>query len=159
MAACAHGEAAGAIETGVADAGHVGDPPDHSADAVLLVGPLYHLRTRPERLQARREARRMANPGALIFRWSARIDAYIGQKLAEAQPDTTEQQLSVITRIRWIVPLMAGGFTAYTHGPRQLWADARVAGIEPLALVGIEGVGYLRSALEERWRDPTGTVA
>ena len=33
--------------------------PDESADVVLLMGPLYHLRDREERLQALREALRM----------------------------------------------------------------------------------------------------
>lgn len=154
---------ASAIETGVADACDLADLPDHSVDAVLLLGPLYHLRTRPERLQAWREVRRIAKPGALVFgaaisRWSARLDAYIGQKLYASFPRTTEQ-LPAIERTGWIPPLVPGGFTAYTHRPRQLWAEARAVGLEPLTLVGIEGVGYLLSDLEGRWQDPTARAA
>jgi ubiquinone/menaquinone biosynthesis C-methylase UbiE len=37
---------------------------DESQDAVLLLGPLYHLPEREGRLQALREARRVARPGA-----------------------------------------------------------------------------------------------
>ena len=39
---------------------------DESADVVLLMGPLYHLRDREERLQALREALRMLKKGGLL---------------------------------------------------------------------------------------------
>ena len=41
--------------------------PDESADVVLLMGPLYHLRDRGERLQALREALRMLKKGGLLM--------------------------------------------------------------------------------------------
>lgn len=40
---------------------------DESWDAVLLLGPLYHLGRREDRLQALREARRVARPGAPVL--------------------------------------------------------------------------------------------
>jgi ubiquinone/menaquinone biosynthesis C-methylase UbiE len=40
---------------------------DRSADAVLLLGPLYHLTERAERLKALREAHRVLRPGGLVF--------------------------------------------------------------------------------------------
>jgi ubiquinone/menaquinone biosynthesis C-methylase UbiE len=39
---------------------------DHSADAVLLLGPLYHLTSREDRLTALREARRVLRPGGIV---------------------------------------------------------------------------------------------
>ncbi|MDX6235717.1 MAG: hypothetical protein QOG10_532, partial [Kribbellaceae bacterium] len=42
------------------------DQPDNSADAVLLLGPLYHLVDREDRLQALREARRVLRPGGIL---------------------------------------------------------------------------------------------
>ena len=41
--------------------------PDRSADAVLLLGPLYHLTERADRLAALREARRVLRPGGVVF--------------------------------------------------------------------------------------------
>jgi ubiquinone/menaquinone biosynthesis C-methylase UbiE len=40
---------------------------DASQDAVLLLGPLYHLLERRDRLSALREARRVARPGAPVL--------------------------------------------------------------------------------------------
>lgn len=40
---------------------------DDSQDAVLMLGPLYHLPEREDRLQALREARRVARPGAPVI--------------------------------------------------------------------------------------------
>ncbi len=41
--------------------------PSDSADATLLLGPLYHLIGEEEKLKALREARRVTKPGGLIF--------------------------------------------------------------------------------------------
>ena len=40
---------------------------DHSFDAVLLFGPLYHLHSRADRLQCIAEARRVCKPGGKLF--------------------------------------------------------------------------------------------
>jgi len=50
-------------ETG--DARHV-NRPDESADVVLLMGPLYHLRNREDRLQSLRESLRVLKKGGLL---------------------------------------------------------------------------------------------
>jgi ubiquinone/menaquinone biosynthesis C-methylase UbiE len=54
------------IQSQVADARQL-DLAGQSADAVLLLGPLYHLDRRPDRLRALAEARRVARPGAPLF--------------------------------------------------------------------------------------------
>jgi ubiquinone/menaquinone biosynthesis C-methylase UbiE len=48
------------------DARHL-DFPANRADAVLLLGPLYHLTERPDRLQALLEARRVLRPRGILF--------------------------------------------------------------------------------------------
>jgi ubiquinone/menaquinone biosynthesis C-methylase UbiE len=50
----------------VGDARHL-PYPDASADVALLMGPLYHLTERDDRLAALREARRVLRPGGLAF--------------------------------------------------------------------------------------------
>ena len=40
--------------------------PDQSAGAVLLMGPLYHITERGERLSALREAKRLLRPGGTL---------------------------------------------------------------------------------------------
>jgi len=39
---------------------------DDSVEAVLLLGPLYHLTSRDDRLQALREAYRIVRPGGVL---------------------------------------------------------------------------------------------
>jgi ubiquinone/menaquinone biosynthesis C-methylase UbiE len=56
---------------------------DQSADALLMLGPLYHLTERSDRLLALREARRVTRTGAPIFvaaisRFSALLDSLSG---------------------------------------------------------------------------------
>jgi len=58
-----------------------------SFDVVLLLGPLYHLQTEPERLQAVREAWHVLRPGGLIF--TAFITRYAAfRDLAKNSPAT-----------------------------------------------------------------------
>src|SRR5215203_1934685 len=72
-------EAAGVrLEAAVGDARSL-DLEDESVDAVLLLGPLYHLLERDDRLMALREARRILRPGGVMFaaaisRWVTRLD-------------------------------------------------------------------------------------
>ena len=56
------------------------DLDDSSVDAVLLLGPLYHLHRRSDRLQALREAKRIVRPGGPIFA------AAISRSLASFRP-------------------------------------------------------------------------
>jgi ubiquinone/menaquinone biosynthesis C-methylase UbiE len=66
--------------------------PDSSVDAVVLLGPLYHLRERAHRVQALHEARRIVHPGgplfaAVISRWAPRLDGVVAERLYEGYPD------------------------------------------------------------------------
>jgi len=82
-----------ARESGVALAAYVhADAKDLNAianrsfDVVLLMGPLYHLLSRPQRLRAVREARRVLRPGGKLF--AAFIGRYsILQYAAARSPD------------------------------------------------------------------------
>ena len=73
------------IRTAVGDVRDI-DLPGASVDAVLLLGPLYHLIDRAERVRALRECARIVRPGgpvfaAVISRWAARIDGMLRERL------------------------------------------------------------------------------
>jgi ubiquinone/menaquinone biosynthesis C-methylase UbiE len=56
---------------------------DEAAEAVLLLGPLYHLTERRDRLAALAEARRVLKPGGLVFaagisRFASLLDGLLG---------------------------------------------------------------------------------
>jgi SAM-dependent methyltransferase len=129
---------------------------DDSVDAVLLLGPLYHLTEREDRLAALREARRVLRPGgvvaaAVISRFASALDGvYSGylsdprfwpivqQDLADGQHRSASDELPAFT-------------TAYFHRPEELAEELQDAGFELDALLGVEGPAWL---LVDRWDDP-----
>ena len=131
---------------------------DGTVDAVLLLGPLYHLRRRQERLGALREAWRVVSPGGPVFvaaisRWAPRLDGELRARLYESLPAIRELTPAV-ERTGWLPPLFPGSFSAYCHRPRQLRAELYAAGFQVLDLVAVEGMGFVLSDLDERLADP-----
>ena len=146
-----------AIDTAIGDARQL-DLPDASMDAVLLLGPLYHLPRRPDRVQVLAEAKRLVRPGGLVFaaaisRWAPRLDAIIAQQIHTRMPWALDE-LPDLERTGWIKPLFPGAFTGFSHRPRQLHGEARDAGLHVVSVVGIESVAFLLPDLAERVADP-----
>ncbi|HEX4208095.1 MAG TPA: class I SAM-dependent methyltransferase [Ktedonobacteraceae bacterium] len=114
-----------------------------SFDVVLLLGPLYHLLTEPERQQAICEAWRVLRPGGLIF--TAFITRYAAfRDLARNSPSILLEK-----RAEWEEILRTGvyhagqgvGFTdAYFARPSEIVPLMEEAGFETLELVGCEGI-------------------
>jgi S-adenosylmethionine-dependent methyltransferase len=140
-----------AEESAVELAGYIhGDarrPPDlasGSADAVLLMGPLYHLLSAPHREEALHEARRLLKPDGLIFaaflarynvvRFWARQDPL---RMVEQQ-ERYERLLA--TGVHEAAP-EGGGFTdAYFALPTEISPLMEEAGFHTLDLIACEGV-------------------
>jgi len=146
-----------AIHTAVGDARHL-DLGDAAVDAVLLLGPLYHLRRRADRLRALREARRVVRPGGPVFvaaisRWAPRLDGVLTLRLYESRPELREL-VDVVERTGWMPPLAPDSFSAYCHRPGQLRAELRAAGLQVVDLVSVEGLAFTLDDLEERMADP-----
>jgi SAM-dependent methyltransferase len=146
-----------AIDTAVGDARSL-DLADASVDAVLLLGPLYHLARRVERVQALREARRVVRPGGPVFaaaisRWAARYDGVLRLRLYEQVPGILEA-IGPLERTGVLPPLEPGWFTAYTHRPGQLRAEFTSAGLAVADLVNVECGAFLLADLRERMADP-----
>jgi len=138
--------------------------PDASADSVLLLGPLYHLTDRSERLQALREAARVVRPGgviavAAISRFASLFDGLargflfdpefrpiVERDLAEGQHRNPDE------REHWFT-------TAYFHEPEQLREEISGVGLEVVELVGIEGLAGWLGHLGDRWETPEGRAA
>ena len=119
----AAGDLAGRIRTEVGDARDL-DLDDDSADAVLLLGPLYHLVDREQRLRALREVRRVARPGApvlvsAISRWAPRLHGYLAERLYERAAFFPEL-VRVVEESGRLNESVPGWFTAYCHRPEQL---------------------------------------
>jgi SAM-dependent methyltransferase len=130
---------------------------DATVDAVLLLGPIYHLRRRDDRIQALREAGRIVRPCGPVFvaaisRWATRLDGVLRLRLYTSLPAMLEVP-SAHQAHRMATPLFSGSFTAYTHRPSQLRSELRSAGLRVLDLVSIEGPAFLLHDLDDRLAD------
>ena len=145
------------LRTAVGDAREL-DLADASVDAVLLLGPLYHLRRRTDRVRALAEARRVVRPGGPVFaaaisRWAPRLDGILLSRLDEAYPDMPSL-VAGVERTGQLPPLGPGSFSGFCHRPRQLRAEMREAGLTVADLVSVEGPAYLLADLADRLEDP-----
>ena len=141
------------IHSAVADARSL-DLADDSVDAVLLLGPLYHLTQQPDRVQALREAYRIVRVGGPVFgaaisRWAARLDAMLRLRIYQDVPDAAAI-IGPVERTGVLPPLVPGGFTGYTHRPGELRAEFAAAGLEVADLVAVEGGAVLLNDLDDR---------
>ena len=110
---------------------------DGSFDAVLLLGPLYHLAGRSERLQALREARRVTRAGGFVFAAAlSRFVAFGANVLGRpVRPDP-------VVRALWEqgTPRPGDRFPAgHFHTAEELDEEVTDAGLEVLAVHGVEG--------------------
>jgi ubiquinone/menaquinone biosynthesis C-methylase UbiE len=119
-----------------------------SWDAVLMLGPLYHLTDEKDRIQALREARRVVRPGgivavAMISRFASLFDAVVHGYLDD--PDFAQiverdlrdgQHRNPTGNPDWFT-------TAYFHRPEEIPDEFASAGLQLEGLFGIEGLGHL----------------
>ncbi|MFZ0666355.1 MAG: methyltransferase domain-containing protein [Acidimicrobiales bacterium] len=122
---------------------------DREYDAVLLLGPLYHLTLRDDRLLALAEARRVAKPGGLVCvaainRFASLFDGLArgflfepGFKDIVEQDIATGQHRNPGDHPHWFT-------TAFFHHPAELRDEIHGAGLKLIDLVGLEGLaGWL----------------
>jgi SAM-dependent methyltransferase len=132
---------------------------DASADAVLLLGPLYHLTDRGDRLCAWREAGRALKPGgvvlaAAISRFASALEGLRHGFLADPVfAHIVERDLrDGIHRNPTDNPMYFT--TAYFHRPDELRTEAEEAGLRHEATLGVEGPGWLLHDFADWWDRP-----
>jgi ubiquinone/menaquinone biosynthesis C-methylase UbiE len=130
-----------------------------SAEAVLVMGPLYHLPARDDRLTALREALRVAVPGGVvavagISRFASALDGLArglatdpvfvrmrDRDLRDGQHRNDSSRPDYFT-------------TAYLHHPEELRAELDEAGLCDTQVLGVEGPAWLVADFDARWADP-----
>jgi SAM-dependent methyltransferase len=118
--------------------------PDASRDVVLLLGPLYHLTDRADRIRALAEAHRVVVPGGLVIaaaisRFASLFDGLNRWLLGDpafrevvAEDLASGQHRNPDTHPDWFT-------TAYFHRPDELRAEAADAELDVVEVVGVEG--------------------
>jgi len=132
---------------------------DNSADGLLLLGPLYHLVEREQRLACLHEARRVLRPGAVL--WGAGIShfASLFDSLTHGFFDDPAFAPIVARDLEDGQHRNPTGnplyFTdAFFHRPGELSREFLAAGFQVLAIVAIEGPAWLARDFDRMWADP-----
>ena len=132
---------------------------DHTADVILLLGPLYHLTDATDRARALAEARRVLKPGgwlfgAVISRWASAFDGLARdlfrdpQFAAIAQRDLEDgQHRNPTERLDYFT-------TAYFHRPSDIMQEIEAAGFADRRVYGVEGPGWLLPDVDVRMTVP-----
>ena len=140
------------------DARHL-DWPDDCADAVLLLGPLYHLTEPSDRLQALREAYRVLKPNSAIFaatvsRFASALDGIRQGFLADPLFASLVEEALRSGQHRNPTGHEHYFTTAFFHHPDELRAEIQEAGFFDTRVIAIEGIGWLTSSrdVDQMWK-------
>lgn len=135
------------------------DRASDSVDVALLLGPLYHLQERQDRIAALQEARRVLKPGgvllaAAISSCASALDGLRHEMLGD--PDFVGIVKQDLQNGRHQNPRDHHNYftTAYFHPPQELQREVEGAGFKDCQLLAVEGPGWLLPEFEERWQDP-----
>lgn len=132
---------------------------DTMADAVLLMGPLYHLLERDDRVASLVEARRVLRSGGVVVaaaipRFASLLDGLnrrviqdpdlvpiVRRDLQDGQHHNPTDKLEYFTDV-------------FLHHPDELEAEVRAAGFEAIEVLAVEGPAWVSGNLDEDWQNP-----
>jgi SAM-dependent methyltransferase len=134
--------------------------PDASADAVIMLGPLYHLADRDDRLAVWREARRVVRPGGVVV--AATINRFAPLFDGFARGFINDPAFATIVREdldsgQHRNPDNVPGWftTAYFHHPSEPSAEAVDAGLVVDRVVFVEGPMWIADRLDDILAEPS----
>ncbi len=149
----------------VGDARNI-DKPDESADVVLLMGPLYHLQEKSERVKALNEAYRVLKKGGLLI--AAGISKYSTATWAlstygrdndflddDVYMDMLRKEITTGEHDR---PEKYPFFiaNAYFHHVDDMESELKESGFEVSDTRAVEGSVWITPMLDEKWNDTIG---
>lgn len=140
------------------DARHL-DIRSGNADAVLLLGPLYHLVDHSDHLQALREALRILKPRGVLFAASISRFASLIDGLASGFFRDEEFRRIIVADLasgQHRNPMNHPAYftTAYFHRPEDLAAELRDAGFSDVQILAVEGPAWSAALFGEAWDNP-----
>jgi ubiquinone/menaquinone biosynthesis C-methylase UbiE len=127
------------------------------ADAVLLLGPLYHLVEAQDRNHALKEAYRVLKPGGHLFavgisRFASTIDGLVSgyyldplfQEIMQRDLETGQHR-NPTNNPKYFMD-------TFFHHPDELKAEVSSAGFEIMGLFAVEGISYLMKDFKINWK-------
>ena len=131
---------------------------DESADAVLLLGPLYHLTIREDRLRALVEAYRVLKRGGLLFavgisRFASTLDGLRSGFLKDSDFAAIVRRDLRDGQHRNPTPRPEYFMDTFFHHPEELRTETIEAGFAMEGIYGLEGPAWIISNFDEWWRD------
>ena len=142
---------------------HLGDArslsfADEAFDAVLLLGPLYHLGEERDRAQAVREAARVCRPEGLVFaatisRYAPLLDTIRRGRIRDEEVFANVES-EALTGRRVVSERRTSPFPdAYFHLPGELECELASGGLDVQSVYGVEGPGWLFNDFDATWED------
>lgn len=139
------------------------DRMEESADIVMLMGPLYHLQSKEDRIQVLNEARRVLKKGGLLF--SVGISKFSSTTWALSTYGKDNNFLDEDIYMKMIKEELSTGIhnrpkeypyfisQSYFHTPMQLEKEIESVGFETINKYAIEGSIWITPCLDQKWED------
>ena len=144
--------------------------PNNSADAVLLMGPLYHITEKAERLACINECRRLLKKNGYLFTaaitpyatllWATTVYGKNNQLLEEDSfMDMVSHELLTGEHIRSNKSAYRGIGNSHFHSADELKSELSSCGYTATRIHGVVGAAWLAPNIDELWKNPSSKAA
>ena len=131
---------------------------DNCLDALLFLGPLYHLTKQEDRITALKEASRVTQKGGRIFaafisRFASLMDGIFRHFLDDPAFVPIVEQDLIDGQHRNLTENPAYFTSTFFHHPDDIASEVKESGLKLEKLLAVESIGGLISDFEQTWQD------
>ncbi len=131
---------------------------DNKFDIVLLMGPLYHLGKKDQRMDALKESYRVLKKGGYLFaagisRYASLFDGFFRNIIKDPDFFQIVEQDITTGQHRNFTQKLAYFTTAYFHEPQELIDEIKNSGFDFEKILAIESFGWLIPEFVKKWAE------